>query len=465
MLETFISEQTGRVVSFDNVAANAGQSPQLVALWCQTLGLPFQWANAGDWWDGSDSNFLDYWNKRELTEGGLLPQPGDIVIFGNDLPGSGGYGHASIFVRVVGNGGHWEGFDSNWGGKSAHIQSHSWAYVLGWFTPKDPHVIEGGTPVPIADEAPCEPYDLLPITPKVIRLPLMATLYNLQNVAWDSFQQNPLGQGLHGNEVRVVALANHRLGGSYYMPDISQPGGYLVGDCKDIETDPPKVRSVSPQLPAPPVEPILDHSPFAPLVPASSTNTVQVVFDIPKYRSMGDALKRAGRSGDVRPGRYFIYRQLNGVMNITPTLGQPAGIWINPEDLKPAPDWRTTYEPFRDKFGEITSRYFVAVECRPVIDLERGHRLEILAGQPIRIGGYFTGPDGEEYARPYDAAVRFSWFGTRKDNLIPETDITPESAPELDVVPDVAPPFGMRAKIILVLQNPRRVFDIIKTKI
>lgn len=463
MLETFISEQTGRIVSFDKVAANAGQSPQLVALWCQTLGLPFQWANAGDWWDGSDSNFLDYWNKQELIESGNLPIPGDIVIFGNDLPGSGGYGHASIFVRAIDN--HWEGFDSNWGGKSAHLQSHNWTYVLGWFTPKDPRVMEGSTPVPIADEAPSDSYDLVSITPKIIHLPFGATLYNLQDVAWDSFQQNTLAETLQDTDVRVVALAKHRLGGSYYMPDMNQPGGYNIESCQDITGDPPKIHAVSPQLPALSPEPIISHSPFAPLVPSSSTNTVQVMFDIPKYRSMGDALKRSRRNGELRAGRYFIFRQLNGVINVTPNLGEPVGIWINPEDLKPKPDWRTTYKPFRNKFGEITSKYFVAIEHQWVVDLERGHELEILAGQPILIGGYFTGPDGETYARPYDAAVRFSWFGARADNLIPEIEVTPESAPELDVVPAVAPPLGMRAKIVSVLQNPRRVFDIIKTKI
>lgn len=463
MLDSFISEWTGRIPAFDNVPANAGQSPQLIALWCQRLGLPFQWANAGDWWDGSDSNFLDYWTKRELVEGAALPQPGDIVIFDNLLPGSGGYGHASIFVRNTGPQS-WEGFDCNWGGKSAHLVSHNWAYVLGWFTPKDPRVLEGGTPIPIADEAPSDPYEVMNITPKIVRLPLQATLYNLDNVAWDSFNQDTIGNGLHGNEVRVVAMAKHRLGGTYYLPDIGQHGGYRIEDCQEIVGDPPKVHAVSAQLPNPPALSTI-KAPLPPVAfPSSSTNTVQVLFDIPKYRSMGDALKETGRVGELRPGRYYIFRQLNGMMNVTPTLGASVGIWINPKDLKPKPDWRTTYKPFRDKFGEIEARYFVAMEAMPVIDHERGHELKLLAGQPILIGGYFTGPDGEEYARPYDAAVRFSWFGTRADNLIREAEDIEDAQPELDVVPDIAPPLGMRAKIISVLQNPRRVIDIIKTK-
>jgi len=228
----------------------------------------------------------------------------------------------------------------------------------------------------------------------------------------------------------------------------------------------PKDPSVMKKTPVATSSPALASRIIAPPRTApSKSDVIHVLLTIPKYGTMTDACSRTNSIGSLRDGEYYIYKRLNGVMNVTSRLGESIGIWINPEDLKPKPDWRTTYEPFRDKYGEITSKYFVAIERQPVIDLEHGNQLEILANQPILIGGLFTGPDDERYARPYDAATRFSWFGVRTDNLILETEVTLESTPELDVMPAVAPPFGMRAKIVSVLQNPRRVFDIIKTKI
>ncbi|MGI0134131.1 MAG: CHAP domain-containing protein, partial [Candidatus Micrarchaeaceae archaeon] len=104
LLDTFISECNGQVVTYDNVAANAGQASQLIARWCSFVGLPFQWANPADWWDDSDDTFLQYWDKvvNDRKNAKQLPRPGDIIIFDSSLPGSGSYGHASIFIETIG---------------------------------------------------------------------------------------------------------------------------------------------------------------------------------------------------------------------------------------------------------------------------------------------------------------------------------------------------------------------------
>lgn len=178
---------------------------------------------------------------------------------------------------------------------------------------------------------------------------------------------------------------------------------------------------------------------------------------------MSDALNGVNKSGTLREGKYFVYKRLNGMLSVTLNLGESMSTWINPDDLeeKPPVDWRTTYKPFRDKFGNITSKYYFAIEDDRVVDYEHGHQLPIHRQQPILIGGWFTGPDGEIYGRPWDAAERFSWFGVRKSNLTSEREIEqPTEPPVLDITPEL----GKRAKLALVLQNPKKVFDIIKTK-
>lgn len=232
MLEDFIKRHSGKLVSYDNVPQNAGQSMQLIATWCRHIGLPFRWPAPSDWWnDRVNDIFYDHWLRYEYDNGVVKPIPGDVVIFDTMLPGSDNQGHASIFVRLIGTG--WEGFDADWGGEAAHIQSHTWSHVLGWFTPKRP----------------IQPPAALPAT---------------------------------GQLARSFAAA--------------------------------------------------------PILRPNSNDTVQVLFPIPKYSKVTDALNGANPIGELQPTRYYVYRHLHGMMSVTLKLGQPAGIWINPSDLQPKLD-------------------------------------------------------------------------------------------------------------------------------
>lgn len=477
MLETFISQEVGKIVSFDNVPANAGQSVQLVAKWCQFIGLPFQWANAGDWWDGFDENFLEYWNKIELKEGMALNaiHPGDIIIFNSLLPGSGGMGHASIFVRLLDKDS-WEGFDANWGGKSAHLVCHNWVYVQGWYTPKNPSVVEASIPTSIADEAPGEPYDAEIIETKIIYLKQSSALYNLRDVNWDSFNQNLISHALVGTKLVVTAICKHRLGGIYYMPDIERPEGYRKEDCEDSVQQATVSLRRGPHMIPSPIELATRRTIMAPpLTAPSTTDVIRISFSIPKYSTMSDALRGVNSKGELRTDRYYIYKRLNGMISITSQLGKSMGIWINPADFTPKaaiepkvilikkasePNWHTTYRPFQDEHGIIAPRYFIALADDKVTDFEHGHEAYILQRQPVLITGWFTGPDGNEYGRPHDASVRFLWYGVRRDNLRSEQEETSTLKEER--------PFPMlssiRGKIASVLQNPTKIFDIIKSK-
>lgn len=74
-----------------------------------------------------------FYDKIEYTSG-ATPQKGDVVIWSKNLPNSGNAGHVGICTisGVI----YFESFDSNWGGKQAHLVEHDYSYVLGWLRPK-----------------------------------------------------------------------------------------------------------------------------------------------------------------------------------------------------------------------------------------------------------------------------------------------------------------------------------------
>lgn len=470
MLEKFISEYNGRVVSFDNVPAHAGQSPQLIAQWCTFIGLPFQWANGSDWWDDSDETFLDHWDKvvNDRKNADQLPKPGDIVVFDSSLPGSGNFGHLSVFLSSAGPNS-WTGFDANWGGKSAHVQSHNWSYVLGWFSPKDQGVVRDQTPTPIADEAPSLCYEVDDMEQKTVTLKTDALLYNLNSVDWEEFQHNPQSQGHQGEDVVVKAIARHRLGGTYYMPAPDKPYGYRVTDCDDhdrsgqvVEVPEEKVGKKQP-----------DKFPKGPVL-APVRKPTKLERDVPRYASMGDAINGVNSTGTLAAGDYFIYKTLETMWCLSDAPGNPTGWWINPDDLmspeeKQKLNWRTSYKPFRDQYGTVAPRYYRALNDDPIEDLEGRRRgLAITRSQPILIRGWFVGPDGIIYGRPDDCVSKgeLQWFGARRANLerIPDPVLAKNEEPEMIIEPEPLPTF--RDKLVSILP-PRmsRVFDIVKPKI
>lgn len=473
MLENFISENNNQIVSFDNVPSNAGQVPQLLAKWCTYVGLPFQWANAADWWDDSDDTFLEHWDKvvNDRKDGEQLPRAGDIIIFDSSLPGSGGYGAASIFIDSVGPNS-WRGFTANWGGKSAHVQSHNWSYVLGWFSPKNHSVVEDHNPTPIADEAPSSGYELQEFEPRSVTVRNDAAIYDMDNVDWESFQQNVVGQVKENQDLIVAGIARHRLGGSYYVLDLNRAAGVRVVDCDNHNGDGEKVVDPEEKLRKPKLK--KRFFPEAPLL-APIKDTITTKKDIPRYASMGDASNNANSNGIVPAGTYYPYRYLNGMTCLSKELGVALGWWINPDDLlsdseKLRMNWRGTYRPFRDQYGNIAPRYYRALNDDIVPDLETKHRdLTISRRQPILIRGWFLAPDGIAYGRP-DAAVQkeLMWYGVRRDNLEVLTDeVTDDEDDPLEVDQEIAEdPPTLTHRLVSVLPNgASRVFDIIRTKL
>lgn len=372
MLENFVSKVDGQVVSSDGVPGNAGQPVQLIAEWCKYIGLPFLWSTPGYWLEDNDwGDFQSHWNAVKyrsmiLATGSANPLPGDIIVFSENLPGSGGDGHASIFIRSTGEDS-WEGLDALWGGKSAHKQSHTWAYVVGWFTPKNRAVLEAPTPTPIADESPYAPFDMQIIGAKIVTaLRQPTTLYNLNDVSYDSFLQNPVSHVPMGFEITVTAVAKHRLGGTYYMPDSQKAEGYLLEDCEDYETvtpaDEPDSEATAPKNTMP--------AAFSPLSAPNMNDTIAVNKRIPYYNSMSNALNRVQECGTIAPTTYYVYKRVpSGMLSITSNPGQSMRTWINPGDLKD-PEPAAPFSWDKELVTYLHTKYYVATEEGMVNDLD-----------------------------------------------------------------------------------------------
>lgn len=134
ILDQFIAERTGQSVLFNTAFPELrGQCVQLVCFYnTDVLGVPVMWADAIDWWD--KFTLGAYFDK--IPYPGNLPKRGDIVIFGANTPGSAGDGHIDICIED-GKQNTFLGFDSNWGGKTAHTVTHDYKYVKGFLRPKE----------------------------------------------------------------------------------------------------------------------------------------------------------------------------------------------------------------------------------------------------------------------------------------------------------------------------------------
>jgi len=158
--DTFINEWNG-----NQVTAYGGECVALVAQYCAENNKPIAWANAIDWWENSSLTDAFDFITNDPNDLGQLPTRGDIIIWNGDLPGSDTYGHIAIWDSRTGSG-VFQSFDQNWGGPTAHFQSHTWDYVLGWATPKaDPPA-----PAPHPDPAPANP-DPAPVDPPPVVVP------------------------------------------------------------------------------------------------------------------------------------------------------------------------------------------------------------------------------------------------------------------------------------------------------
>jgi hypothetical protein len=128
------------------------QCTDLVAAWCDNLGLPEFSGDAATYANQRPSG----WTWIANTPSGV-PSPGDVMVFTKcSAQGIGGDGHTSIFIS--GNVDSFTSFDQNWpdcpydctcgqdAGSPPAITNHNYACVAGWQHPGS--VPSGGTTPP-----------------------------------------------------------------------------------------------------------------------------------------------------------------------------------------------------------------------------------------------------------------------------------------------------------------------------
>lgn len=135
-----------------------GQCVQAVCFYVARNGHPVMWADAYVWW--SSGQFPDDYERIPNTAD-AVPEPGDIIIWGPTLPGSAGAGHIAVCLQPLPGTGTFISIDQNWGGKTVHKVTHTYAYVVGWLrfktapapAPAAPAAAEGDEMITTTDEA------------------------------------------------------------------------------------------------------------------------------------------------------------------------------------------------------------------------------------------------------------------------------------------------------------------------
>lgn len=140
-----------------------GQCVQAVCFYVTRNGKPVIWADAYQWFAGAQ--FPDAYERINNTPD-AVPQPGDLIVWGPTLPGSGGAGHIAVCLQPLPGTGTFISVDQNWGGQTVHKVTHTYAYIVGWLrfknavaalssvsTPTQAQQTEGDEMITTQDEA------------------------------------------------------------------------------------------------------------------------------------------------------------------------------------------------------------------------------------------------------------------------------------------------------------------------
>jgi hypothetical protein len=135
--EQFIVEQQNQVPLYPpNPEIFRGQCYQLFNFYNRdVVGAPDYLAPLAHqiYTNFENSPLAPFYDKIEYSSG-ASPERGCVVIWSPELPGTDGAGHVGMCTVpgvII-----FESFDSNWGGKHAHLVEHDFSYVLGWLRPK-----------------------------------------------------------------------------------------------------------------------------------------------------------------------------------------------------------------------------------------------------------------------------------------------------------------------------------------
>ena len=138
--QEFINEYNGK--SFDYDGVSGVQCVDLVKMYLdKVFGIkPSSWGNAKDYYENFNNLPIKNYFTRIANTPELIPQKGDICVWGSGLGNK--YGHISI-ATGVGTTKQFYSYDLNWGGKKVRIVLHNYTGFLGVLRPNDQTKIGG----------------------------------------------------------------------------------------------------------------------------------------------------------------------------------------------------------------------------------------------------------------------------------------------------------------------------------
>ncbi len=106
-----------------------GQCVQAVCHYVNNNNKPVIHADAYKWWTTGAS----FGYQKILNSPTAVPSPGDIIIWGPNLSGSGGAGHIAVCLQPRPGTGTFVSIDQNWSrNKTVHQVVHNYNHVVGW---------------------------------------------------------------------------------------------------------------------------------------------------------------------------------------------------------------------------------------------------------------------------------------------------------------------------------------------
>lgn len=236
----------------------------------------------------------------------------------------------------------------------------------------------------------------------------------------------------------VAGIAHHPNGKSYYMNptdfskvilgDYSSNNGIYDGDLQEIVVPTSVITPIPPALPAAPVT-------------AKPVEKYKLLTTVMTFQTADDAKAEVNAKSILKEGSYIVFAKDGIAYNLTMD-NMSEGVWINkltnvispPTTRLNPPELTTPIEnPVGDPPTPVNWRgtlnlgyagLFVFTQDTNVIDLEGKNPTKYAKnGDYLQISGKFTGPDGNEYARPKNSPNVFMWYGIPVSNLKPYNDV------------------------------------------
>ena len=133
-IDEFVEKYKGKTVGYPE-GSYVGECLSLCKLYIKEIfGIdppPSGSNSAYGYWTNFPNPLPTVFDKVQNTLT-AVPQKGDIPIWNTSV--GGGYGHIDIFVSGDVNA--FTGFDQNWNGRQAHLQSHDYTNIVGWLKVK-----------------------------------------------------------------------------------------------------------------------------------------------------------------------------------------------------------------------------------------------------------------------------------------------------------------------------------------